>query len=46
MSVSTEPVNPGEPGRLENYCVGGTPMGLLIQTGPGNATTGSVTPCQ
>jgi hypothetical protein len=30
-----EPVNPGETGRLDNYCAGVTSTGLLIQAGPG-----------
>ena len=32
----TEPVNPGETGRLKNYGAGETSTGLLIQAGPGN----------
>jgi hypothetical protein len=33
---ASEPVNPGETGRLDNYCAGVTSTGLLIQAGPGN----------
>ena len=32
-----ELVNPGETSLLDNYCVGETSRGLLIQAGPGNA---------
>ena len=35
--VGAELVNPDETGRLDNYCVIGTSVGLLIQAGPGNA---------
>ncbi len=31
-----EAVNPDETGRRDNYCVGETSMGLLIQASPGN----------
>ncbi len=35
-AATSEPVNPGETGRRENYCVGVTSVGLLIQAGPGS----------
>ena len=37
LSLRAELVNPDETGRLDNYCVIGTSVGLLIQAGPGNA---------
>ena len=36
-AAAAELVNPDETGRLDNYCVIGTSVGLLIQAGPGNA---------